>query len=146
MTSHILSSRIHPRGTLPIMASKWQIKEGLLLMFNTLRWPLFGSFLSFHMASVSLLLTEKKSPKRRLTGGKWVFYFPRLKKPKIITARSALWVIDLVSGCDKCLSFWTCQKKMNLRCTTGHLGCSVSALYLNIPQDFQCGTNVEHNL
>lgn len=88
MTSHTLSSRIHPRGTLPIMAwemkeneiSKWQIKEGLLLMFNTLRGPLFGTFLPFHVAPASLFLTKKR---RLLTGGEWVFYFPRLKKKNL---------------------------------------------------------------
>lgn len=126
--------------------SKWQIKGGLLLMF--MPWgdhylvPFF--FFTWHQR---LPYGKKKSLKRLLTGGKWVFYFPRLKEPQIITARSALWVIEPVSGCDKCFSFWTCQKKMNLCCTTGHLGCWVSTLYLNIPQDFhQCGTIAEHQL
>lgn len=130
--------------------SKWQIKEGLLLMFNTLRGPLFGTFLPFHVAPASLFLTKKRKITQKTTDW-WrmgvLFSQTEKKNPQIITAKMALWVTELVSGCDKCFSFWTCQKKMNLRCTAGHLGCWASALCLNTPQAFhQRGTNAEHRL
>lgn len=58
-------------------------------MFNTLRGPLFGTFLPYHVAPASLFLTKKKkSPKRLLTGGEWVFYFPRLKKKTLKSLQS----------------------------------------------------------
>lgn len=158
MTSHTLSSRIHPRGTLPIMAWKWRkMKSQNDRLKRDYFWcsiPCGGHYLAlfflftWHRPLSSL---QKKKKITQKTTDWWrmgvLFSQTEKKKPQIITAKTALWVTELVSGCDKCFSFWTCQKKMNLRCTAGHLGCWASALCLNTPQAFhQRGTNAEHRL
>lgn len=89
MTSHTLSSRIHPRGTLPIMAWKWRkMKSQNDRLRRDYFWcsiPCGGHYLALFFRftwrqPLASLQKKEKSPKRLLTGGEWVFYFPRLKK------------------------------------------------------------------
>lgn len=111
--------------------------RGITCDVQYLAGAIFWHFSFFsHGAGLSLPYKNKNHPKDYWLVENGCFIFPDWKNPQIVTAKSAFWVTELVSGCDKCFSFWTCQKKMNLHCTTGHLGCWASVLCLNMPQAF----------